>query len=246
MSIDPNLTLTQAVLDEIEALRDRGELGEGIKVEPRCSICCEVESRDLVNKAIGDGLTNRQITENCAGINEARREKGDERIIDARKVWHHRRSHFNVQDPAMAVVREVVERRAKENNRDFLNGVGHAITPYAVLETAMITGFRKRLSNPDSEGPSVKETMDAAVKLHELTSRDAGQREVAEMMATMDRIITAAQHWVPVQDRAKFIAEVEGRVEEPLAVLTERVHDQAEQAVKAFTPPRSMDEGDEI
>lgn len=244
---DPHLTLTQAVLDEIESLREQGELGQGPRVESRCYVCCEVESRDLVNKLIGQGYTNRQITECCDDINALRTAAEDKRIIGAREVWNHRRNHFNVQDPAMAAIREVVERRAKAANRDYLNGIGHAITPYAVVETTMVRGFQRHLANPEAEGPNVKETLEAAKTLHIMETQDEGGRDIAQMMATMDRIISAADKFIPDELKEAFIAEVEGKpLSKPLAVLTERVHDQAERVVKDFSPPRTLDDGDEL
>lgn len=242
----PELTLTQAVLDEIERLHDAGEL-EAPTVEPRCYVCCEVQSRDLVNKLIGQGYTNRQITESCAVINAEREAAEDKRIIGARTVWEHRRAHFNVQDPAMAAIREVVERRAKANNRDFLNGIGHAITPYAVVETTMVRGFQGNLANPELDPPTIKETLEAAKMLHQMETQEESGRDIAQMMATMDRIISAADKFIPTEFKEAFIAEVEGTpLSKPLAVLAERVQDQAEKVVKTFSPSRTMDDGDEI
>jgi hypothetical protein len=39
---------------------------------------------------------------------------------------------------ARATYREILERRAKENSVDFIDGVATAITPLAVLETIMM------------------------------------------------------------------------------------------------------------
>jgi hypothetical protein len=246
---DPNgtLTLDESVLAEIEALRAAGELGDGYRTEPRCHICCEVESQELVNKLIAAGLTNREITESCDGVNARRREKGDDRLIDARKVWSHRRNHFNIDDPAMETVRKILERRAAERNMDHVNGVGHAVTPYAVMEVGMVKGFADLAKEDTHLTP--KETLEFAKTLHEFTNRDAGQRQMADLLNTMERIITAAEKFVPIENREAFLAEVEGREYKPMQVLTERVHQQAERverAIKEFTPPRKMDEGDDI
>lgn len=235
-----HFTLDEGVRAEIEALRAAGELGDGYRTEPRCHVCCEVESKDLVNKLIAAGLTNREIVESCDAINARR---GNGRLIGARNVWVHRREHFNIDKPAAAVVRKIMERRAEEANIDHINGVGHAITPYAVLETVEVLGYQQ-LTSEGAEPPSIKETIDAAAKLHELTNRDAGARKMADLLYTMDRIISAAQKYVPEAMHEDFLAEVEGR--EVHHVLTERVHDKAEQVIREFTPKATMDEGDEI
>ncbi len=247
-SLPTGVTLDQAVIEEISRLRDAGELGRGIRVEPRCHVCCEAESRELVNKMIASGMTNREIAESCEYINARRRDKEgkDARVIGAWHVWSHKNNgHFDVDGPAVALIREIIERRANEVQRDHINGIGHAVTPYAVLETVMVTGFQKNIVNGD--GPSTKETMDAAVKLHELTNRDAGQQKMADLLYKMDRIISAAQKFIPVDKHQAFLLEVQGGISAgPMEVLTEQVHESAKKAIKTFEAPRGMDEGDEI
>lgn len=239
---NPNV-LEQAVIDEIERARDAGDLDRDPSVEPRCHVCCEVESRELVNKLITAGMTNREIADTCRGINNQRRAKDDDRLIEARNVWSHRKNHYDTDRAA----REIIERRAKERGIDFINGIGHAITPYAVYETTMVKGYEKNLASPDAEGPTLKETMDAALKLHDLTARDAGTQRMADLMHTMDRIILAAEKFIPEEYKEAFVAEVEGKpLSKPIQVLTERVAEKAEKVIKDFSPPRIMDENDEI
>lgn len=244
-SSGPQLTLDQAVIAEIAKLRDDGQLE--LRAEPRCHVCCEVESRELVNKLLAAGLTNREIAAACSHINLRRREAGDEREIEARNVWAHKyNGHFDVDGPAVGVLREIMERRATEANRDHINGVGHAITPYAVLETMMVRGYQGLTAN-DAPSPSYGETANASVKLHEMTSRDASQRRMADLLHTMDRIINAAQEFIPVEHQEAFVAAVEGKeYKAPMQVLSERTHEVAAKAVKEFHAPRHLDDGDEL
>ena len=53
-------------------------------------------------------------------------------------IRNHCVRHFPVQQVARATYREILERRAKENSVDFIDGVATAITPLAVLETIMM------------------------------------------------------------------------------------------------------------
>lgn len=240
MTITPETTLTASVLAEIERLRSEGQLNLDT-VEPRCWVCCEVESRDLVNKLLAAGLTNREITDACAGINSRRQAAGDDRIINARNVWQHRRAHFNLDDPAQAVYREIAERRAEEVSRDYINGIGHAVTPYAVLETAMVKGY-KLVTDPNTE-VNVREAMEAAIKLHEMTSRDAGQRRMADLMFEMERIISAIREVVPQQYHAEILARVQGK-----EISSKDNHFPAEgsPSIKEFTPAAPADEDDDL
>jgi len=200
------LTLSQAALAEIEKA-----LAEGPRPPRRtakCAVCCEVESRDLVNKLLSVGMTNREITETCVAINERRREKGDDRIINAYSVRLHRLDHFNVQEPAKAVYREIVERRAEEVNRDHINGITHALTTLATLEATMVKGYDRMIE--EDTRVSVKEMLEAAVKLH-LFTQDTKQTRMSDLLYRLDRIINAAQQFIPPEHHAAFAAAVEGR-----------------------------------
>lgn len=237
-------TLPQAVQQELEELRERGELGDGSKTEPRCFVCCEAESKSLVNKLLAAGLTNREIAESCEFINRRRRSVGDVRIIEARNIWWHNKEHFKVDDPVRAVYRSITERYAEQVNIDHVNGVGTAVAPYAVLHVAMAKGFADLAAG--NTHPTVKETLFAATKLHELTSADAGQKKMADMLYMMDRIIQAAQHYVPEDKHEEFLALVEGRIDSPMAALSERVYEQAHAVVREFAPHSTRDEEENL
>jgi hypothetical protein len=246
--VPPTMTLSDAVLAEIEAATRNGELCPGPRTEPRCHVCCELESKDLVNKLIAAGLTNREIAESCESINWRRHEAGDERTIGARNVWWHRRTHFNIQKPAEAAARAILERRAEEANLDYVNGIGHAVTPYAVIETLMVLGYRS-MTGENAEAPSLKEMLDAAVKLHQFTNQDSNQRNMADMYDRQDRIIAAMNRVVPTEYHAAILAVLEGRevpAVTPAHVISDVLHEDAQPAIKKFVPPTKQDEHDEI
>jgi hypothetical protein len=242
-----NSTLDDTVAKEIERLAAEGELDPDIyKTSRRCYICCEKESQDLVNKLIAASLTNREITQACESINARRALTGDDRIINSRIVYKHRQNHFNIDKPSQAVYRAIAERRAAEANLDTVNGIGHHITTYAVLESMMVKGYQA-LTDEIAPPPTYKETMEASVRLHEMTNRDAGQRKMADLMSTMGRIIDAAQRFVPAENRDAFLAMVEGRTEERAGItqaITEKVAETT--AIKEFAPSMTMDPDDEL
>jgi hypothetical protein len=57
-------------------------------------------------------------------------EQRDRVTIDS--IRNHTARHFPVQQVARATYRDILERRAKENSVDFIEGVASAITPPAV------------------------------------------------------------------------------------------------------------------
>jgi hypothetical protein len=230
------LTLTRAVIAEIEKARAAGDLQ--LTTSPRCYVCVEVESKELVNRLIAVGMTNREITECCEGINERRTEKGDKRLIHAYNVRWHRRWHFNVQRPTQAAYREIVERRAEEVNRDHINGIGHAITTLATLEAAMVKGFEDMVEH--GAPVSVMEMITAASRLHEFLTKDANRIRVADLQFQMDGIIRAAQEFIPEELHQAFVARVEGKAAPPVHVVVESAP-----AIREFTVPFTRDDDDE-
>lgn len=244
--VSAHLIVSDVVRDEIERMHAEGELGDGYRTVSTCYVCCEVESRDLVNKLIAAGLTNREITECCGAINARRTDNDDNRIIKARNVWVHRTEHFNVDRPAQAMLREIAERRAAEQNRDFVNGIANIVTPYAVLEGAMVKGWAS--ITDEATQITVRDTILAATKLDELTNRDAGSKTIASLMYKMDRIMKAIRIAVPEQYHSEILDIIDGEYEPQTAVaaITQRVTDVAAEAVKEFTPAMKPDERDAL
>lgn len=243
--VNKQLTLSDAALQEIERAYLNGELGDGYKTVPQCYVCCEKEVRDFVNRQIGAGMTNREIAENCAYINGKRAEAGDTRMISPKVVWNHRRNHFNVHEPAKAFVRGIVERNAERANIDHINGIGHAVTPYAAMETVMAMGFDQVVN--EARSISTKELIETSTKFHEMTTKDAGQRKMADLLYRMDRILTAIWNVVPEEYHQEILRVVEGNTkQEPMEKAIEHVHEVAEKAVKEFTPNMTMDEDDQL
>jgi hypothetical protein len=236
-----NFTLSQAVQEELERLQAEGQLGDGSRTQPRCYVCCEVESKKLVNKLLAAGLTNREIAESCEAINTRRRSVGDDRFIDATHVYQHRRNHFKLDEPAQAVYRSIVERHAEQANIDHINGVGTAVSPYAVLHTLMVKGFSD-VSAGDTQ-VSVKDLIAASAKLHEWANQDASQKKMADVMYTLDRIIQAAQEMIPSDRHEEFLARVEGREATGAIEMARQV---AQQAVREFSPASTSDAEEEF
>ena len=96
---------------------------------------------------------------------------------------------------ARATYREVLERRAKENSVDFIEGVATAITPLAILETVMMKGYQTLVDEDTTV--SYRDGMEAALKLNEITRKDEGAIDRARMLADMGRIIEVVRTFIP-------------------------------------------------
>ena len=105
----------------------------GFHLEPRCRICRNDQVRTKVNDLLATGASYAMVLR-ALGDDNAKLEKGDRVTIDS--IRNHANRHFPVQQVARATYREILERRAKENSVDFIEGVATAITPMAFLEAS--------------------------------------------------------------------------------------------------------------
>jgi hypothetical protein len=122
--------------------------------------------------------------------------QGDRVTIDS--IRNHAARHFPVQQVARATYREIVERRAREVQIDFVNGVATALTPMALYECVMNEAFR-RLVDGDVD-VSIDTGLRAAEKLQALIDARAAGADMADMMVQIGRIIEVMRTFIP-QDR---------------------------------------------
>jgi hypothetical protein len=124
---------------------------------------------------------------------------------------------------ARATYREILERRAKENSVDFIEGVATAITPMALLETVMVKGY-EAVVDPDTK-IDAKTGMLAACRLQELIDSREGQVDMARMWADMDQIIQVVKTFIPSERWPEVQAALRGEapIRKPEARPVERI-----------------------
>src|SRR3954453_13792802 len=136
---------------------------DGFHLEPRCRVCRNDQVRTKVNDLLAAGASFAMVLR-ALGDDNANLEKRDQVTIDS--VRNHCGRHFPVQQVARATYREIVERRAREAEVDFVNGVATALTPMAFYECVMNDAFR-RFADGDVD-VSVDTGLRAAEKLQAL------------------------------------------------------------------------------
>jgi hypothetical protein len=152
------------------------------------------------------------------------------RALDARhrvtidSIRNHCVRHFPVQNIARATYRDILERRAKENGVDFVEGVATAITPMALYETIMVKGYQT-LVDPDTK-IDVNTAMIAAGRLQSLIDTRAGQPDIVDMLVQMNRIISAVKSTVPESMWPGIARKLKGEDEasEPQQLACEDFH----------------------
>ena len=131
--------------------------------------------RKKVNDLLAAGASYAQIVRALAAGNVELNEK-DRVTIDS--VRNHCARHFPVQQVARVTYREILERRARENHVDFVEGVGTALTPIAFFETVMVRSY-ETLVDSDTK-VDVHTGIVAAGRLQSLIGSRDYSREIAE------------------------------------------------------------------
>lgn len=198
------LDIEKLVQQQVDELRVAGKLYT-FNPETRCRVCCSQDSLDLVNTLIAHGLTYAAIMKCLGPVNAARRKNN--KITKASLYWH-QKNHFNTQEPARAVYRQIMEDRAKEHELNFIEGTTTGVNAMSYLETMMVKAYKK-LTDDNFDNVSVEMGMNAAIKLHDMTRKDAGLAEAAKAMNEMNRIINAVKEVVPEKYYNQILARLE-------------------------------------
>jgi hypothetical protein len=164
----------RGVVDESVESMELAPGANGFHLEPRCRICRNDQVRTKVNDLLAAGASYAMVLR-ALGDDNATLEQRDRVTIDS--IRNHTVRHFPVQQVARATYREILERRAKDNSVDFIEGVATAITPMALLETVMVKGYQTLVDEHTTV--SHRDGMEAALKLAEALRKDEGAYERA-------------------------------------------------------------------
>ena len=160
----------------------------GFHLEPRCRVCRNDQVRKKVNDLLATGASYAMVVRALAADN-AELDKCDRVTIDS--VRNHCGRHFPVQNVAKATYREILERRAKANGVDFVEGVATAITPIAFFETVMVKSY-ETLVDSDTK-VDVNTGIVAAGRLQSLIDSRDYDHELLVMKVQMAAICDSGQ-----------------------------------------------------
>jgi hypothetical protein len=211
--------IDKMVQKQVDELRVAGKLYT-FNPETRCRVCQSQDSLDLVNTLLAHGLTYAAIMKCLVPVNATRRKNAQ--ITKASLYWH-QKNHFNTQEPARALYRQIMEDRAKEHELNFVEGTTTAVNAMSYLETMMVKGYKK-LTDERFDNVSVVDGMNAGIKLHEMTRADAGLAEAAKKMDEMNRIINAVKEVVPERYFNEILARLESS--DPTAVIEATIEEE--------------------
>ena len=175
------------------------------------------------------------------GEDNAALDKRDRVTVDS--IRNHTARHFPVQNVAKATYREILERRARENRLDFIEGVATAITPIAFFETVMVKSY-ETLVDSDTK-VDVHTGIVAAGRLQSLIDSRDYSREITELRFQLGKINEAVRSVVPQSMWAQIIRAIEEVEQHPeaLDVGTDSFDDADNDA---YDPTEFIDEDDEL
>jgi hypothetical protein len=212
------MSVSEAVRDFVDDTVESTELAtrNGFYLQPRCRVCRNDALRRKVNDQLSVGTSYAQIVRTLAEDN-AKLDRRERVTIDS--IRNHCGRHFPVQQTAHATYREILERRARENQIDFVEGVAIALTPTAFYEVVMNKAFRALVD--DRTEVSVETGLRAAEKLQSvLDGRERGT-EVLELKVQLGWIQAAVKSTVPQEMWDEIVEKLEEFEQHPEALDVE-------------------------
>ena len=201
------MSVSETARDFVDETVESMELAtriNGFHLEPRCRVCRNDVLRKKVNDMLATGASYAMIVRALSADN-TELAKSDRVTIDS--IRTHTTKHFPVQSVAKATYRAILERRARENQVDFVEGVATALLPVTFFEVVMNKAFRTLVD--DGTEVSVETGLRAAEKLQSvLDGRERGT-DVLELKVQLGRIGEAVRAVVPQSMWAAIVEQLE-------------------------------------
>ena len=237
------MTLSQALAAPVDEIIDSMALApriNGFHLEPRCRVCRNDVLRKKVNDMLATGASYAMIVRAISADN-TELAKCDRVTIDS--IRTHTTKHFPVQSVAKATYREILERRAKANGVNFVEGVATALTPIAFFETVMVKSY-ETLVDSDTK-VDVNTGMVAAGRLQALVESRDYDHELLVMKVQMAQICAAVKSTVPQAMWAAIVEKLEKleQHQESLRVDTDSFDDADDDP---YDPTEFIDDDDEF
>ncbi|HTY33734.1 hypothetical protein [Mycobacterium sp.] len=192
---------SDAVGQHLTRMREEGELA--FTIEPRCRVCRRPDLRAKVNGMLAGGYSLAAILDALQPVNASLPRKSQ---ITADSLGKHRLKHFNLQQPAAALWRRIMEQQAEAAS--FEKGVTSLLTPMAFFTTLMQRGFETMID--EATTVSVDQGFAAARELGKLAAQGDDERGWAEAHAKMNRIVAVMKE-LPPEYQEMVLAKLEGR-----------------------------------
>jgi hypothetical protein len=208
-------------------------------LEPRCRVCRNDQVRRKVNDMLATGASYAMVLR-ALGEHNTKLARCDRVTIDS--IRNHTTRHFPVQNFAKASYREILERRAKANGVDFVEGVATALTPIAFYETIMVKSY-EALVDSDTR-VDVNTGIVAAGRLQSLIDSRDYSHDLLVMKVQLSVICNAVKSTVPQEMWGEIVEKLEEFEQQHPEALD--VEEGAFDDDEPFDPTEFIDEDDEF
>lgn len=240
--IDPR-QLEADVRRELASIPDIGQ----VKKSQQCRVCMDEPTRVTVNKLLANMLPYIEIHRAIdSSINPLRPKN---RKVTYESIKRHAKNHFNIEEPAKALYRDMMERRAAEiatqNRQDGIEGVVTMVNAFGFLDVVAHKGY-ETLIDEGTRVP-VQQGMDAVIKLHDMTKMTAREQETAELKQQLALIKSAVREVVPQEYWDDIVARIEdGEGRYASSVLDAEVVEDEYADDEPYSPMIEADDDDDL
>jgi hypothetical protein len=237
------MSLSEAVVDRLDVtvMSLESTSRNNFHLEPRCRVCRNDSVRRKVNDLLATGASYAMVVRTLDDDN-ADLDTCDRVTIDS--VRNHCARHFPVQNVAKATYREILERRARENEVDFVEGVATAITPMAFLETVMAKSYEALVDSDTAV--DVNTGIIAASRLQSILDSQAGKPNLLEIRLQVNRIIDAVRSTVPQDMWADILQRLDTSTAPAVATAVDDFYNNNDDDAYPVGPPDFGEFDDDI
>jgi len=199
------------------------------RLVPQCRVCKAPESiRNLVDTLLLQPQSYRQVLKYIRPLEEKLGVEEKE-LISYDSIRNHQKNHLPMDK---IIIRETVERRAREKNKSILEGVDRLLTPEAIYEVIAQKGWEDIVAG--RVRPTLNQTMFAVKQLQELDDKINSHFRPEALISQLNAIIQAMRDVLPeewlnkVLDKINQIEE-EYVFEEPPALEAALLQDELDE-----------------
>lgn len=197
--------IDEAVEREILALSEEQRV-DLFKPATQCRVCNTEGASEVANKMLSYGATYQDIMDVLKPLN-LRRPKNDQ--ITVSSIGHHARNHFPLEEAASAVYRKLIEKRAAEAEKDFINGVGGAVTALGFLDIVVQKGLENIVQEDITVSPDT--AIRAAKEIATIEAqRDSNDADIADIMVKMNAVIDAVREEADPETWERIVSRLNG------------------------------------
>ena len=172
--------------------------------EGRCRVCQDPESRSRVNRLLAYGMKISEIEDFVEDLN-ARRSRTNQ--ITYWSLLRHSERHFNLQDPANAAYRRILERRRAQVVEESGDAAATLLSGMAYLDIVAQKGFETLLA--EDTVVDYETGLKAQLRLEEMQRDGALHEKIAQMRRDVSLLQQAVKDVVPDHLMAEIVARID-------------------------------------